>query len=73
MNAPVKPDHVMTAADLARAQWVQPDGRCPRCDKPLLKDNILLTRVVSLGHQHSTAKCTQCKTLVRIPVVLTPR
>jgi RNase P subunit RPR2 len=63
----------MTPADMAKAQWVQPDGRCPRCDKPLLKDNILLTRVVALGREHSTAKCTQCKALVRIPVVLTPR
>ncbi len=73
MNQPVKADHVMSKADLANAQWVQPDGRCPRCDKPILKANILLTRVVSLGHTHSTAKCTQCKALVRIPVVLTPR
>ncbi|MBK7011919.1 MAG: hypothetical protein IPH43_04020 [Xanthomonadales bacterium] len=49
MNQPMKADHVMSAVDLAKAQWVQPDGRCQRCDEPRLKDNILLTRVVARG------------------------
>lgn len=63
MNAP-------DAAELARAPGVRPGGECPRCGKPMLRNGVLLARVVVLGCAHSTAKCGQCKAWVRVPVMI---
>ncbi len=59
--------------DLARAPWILPGGHCPQCRKAMLREFVLLTRVVVLGAKHSTAKCSQCKAWVKVPVARTER
>lgn len=68
MNAQMKPEHTANPADLARASWILPGGQCPQCRKAMLRESVLLTRVVVLGREHSTAKCSQCKAWVKVPV-----
>jgi hypothetical protein len=69
MNAPLKPEHTADPADLARALPILGNGQCPHCRKAMLREFVLLTRVIVLGAAHSTAKCSQCKAWVRVPVV----
>jgi hypothetical protein len=71
MNAAMKPDHAADPADLERAPWLLPSGQCPKCHKAMLREFVLLTRVVVLGSQHSTAKCSQCKAWIKVPVART--
>lgn len=72
MNAALKPEHAADPADLARAAWLLPNGQCPHCRKAMLREFVLLTRVVVLGANHSTAKCSQCKAWVKVQVVKLP-
>lgn len=65
--APVAADRA-NPADLARALWLRTDGSCPHCRKAMLREFVLLTRVVVIGAEHSTAKCSQCKAWVKVPV-----
>lgn len=67
MSTPQRTDHV-NLAELDRALWVRPDGGCPHCRKTMLRDFVLLSRVVAIGTRHSTAKCSQCKAWVKVPV-----
>lgn len=70
MNATVKPENQANPDDLARAAWLRDDGGCPCCRKAMLRDGFaLLTRVVVIGNDHSTAKCSQCKAWVKVPLV----
>jgi hypothetical protein len=59
--------------DLSGAQWLTASGHCPGCGKAMLREFALITRVVVLGRQHSTAKCSQCKAWVKVPVVRVDR
>lgn len=68
MNAQLKPEHTADPADLARASWIHPNGQCPHCRKAMLREFVLLTRVIVIGAVHSTAKCSQCKAWVKVPV-----
>ncbi len=69
MNAQLKADNAVNPADLARALWLRPDGQCPHCRKAMLRDFVLLTRVIVIGTAHSTSKCSQCKAWVKVPLV----
>lgn len=69
MNAQIRPEHTADPADLERAQRLLPNGQCPHCRKAMLREFVLIARVVVLGTHDSAAKCSQCKAWVRVPVV----